>query len=65
MIKVIQLGEKTTKVPFEEGLTLETVLKDMETEGFEVRVDGEEVDADTVLSDDQVVTLVPTDIKGG
>lgn len=65
MLKLVQLGKKVTEVPFTEGLTLGAVLADVETEGFEVRVEGELVDLDTVLEDDQMVTLVPTDIKGG
>ncbi len=65
MLKVVQLGKHVTEVPFTEGLTLEAVLAGVETEGFEVRVDSEEVELDTVLEDNQMVTLVPTDIKGG
>ncbi|HEX9007749.1 MAG TPA: hypothetical protein VF837_00610 [Patescibacteria group bacterium] len=64
-VKLEKMGESVVDVSFEgESAPLETVLEGVDTEGYEVTVNGEEPVEDQRVNDGDVVTLVP-EIAGG
>ena len=64
-VKLEKMGESVVDVSFEgESAPLETVLEGVDTEGYEVTVNGEEPVEDQRVNEGDVVTLVP-EIAGG
>ena len=64
-VKVEVLGEEVRDVQIsDEGATLEVVLVDVDVDGYDVKVNGEEPVEDQMVKDGDVVTLVPN-IEGG
>lgn len=64
-VKLEKMGESVVDVSFEgESAPLATVLEGVDTEGYEVTVNGEEPVEDQRVNDGDVVTLVP-EIAGG
>ena len=64
-VKLEKMGESVVDVAFEgESAPLATVLEGVDTEGYEVTVNGEDPVEDQRVNDGDVVTLVP-EIAGG
>lgn len=65
LVKVAQLGSRVVEVSLEDA-TVHSALKTsgIVADGMEVRVNGEPASMDTLLSEGDIVTLVPA-VKGG
>jgi len=65
-VKVAKLGSKVQELFLENGATVSSVLElaGENSEGYEIRVNGQPAAEDTPLSDGDIITLVPP-IRGG
>ena len=66
LIKVAKLGTAVKEVALDDGSDVGDALTaaDIESDGFEVRVNGNPAELDTVLRSGDIITLIPQ-IKGG
>lgn len=58
-------GAPIKTLEYGQGVKLKEIRKDHDLVGKEIRVDGKEVDDDTVIEDQQTVVAVPPAVSGG
>jgi sulfur carrier protein ThiS len=65
-VKVAKLGQEVKEFYFDNGATIASIFRagGISSTGFAVRLNGRESNVDRIVSDGDIITLVPK-IKGG
>ena len=66
LVKVAKLGSRVVEIFVEHNSKIADALRivEMDSNGFELRVNGAAATTDTVLNDGDIITMIPA-IKGG